>query len=272
MRSSLISYAVQAFIGIVAITFIEGCSGDVSTQGSTTSSSSSSSSSSGGAGGNGGGGAGGNGGAACGGIQGLLCAADEWCDFANDMCGGDDDMGVCTKKPMGCDDNCPGVCGCDGQFYCNACGAQTAGVDISALISCAPGQASYAASGFSGGLDHIFIQKADPVRNICLQMHIAAPYQNTAGFDFIIPKDWGVQGAFITNQASDCKDPPGQVMGTSVQAAGGAGTIEFTLKPMGFFPCTLSIHGSLAFASSEPWVPSMEALDADMLVVSNGCF
>jgi len=66
----------------------------------------------------------------CGGIAGTSCGADEWCDLPNG-CGGPDAQGVCKKRPQGCPEDCPGVCGCDGKQYCNACGANAAGVDTS---------------------------------------------------------------------------------------------------------------------------------------------
>ncbi|MBK7582861.1 MAG: hypothetical protein IPI67_22035 [Myxococcales bacterium] len=73
----------------------------------------------------------------CGGIAGVSCASDEFCDFpSTSACGGDDSQGVCVKKPQACDADCPGVCGCDGKFYCNACNANAMGVDASLDPSC----------------------------------------------------------------------------------------------------------------------------------------
>lgn len=90
-----------------------------------------------GAGGVGGmGGTGGTGGATCGGIAGLPCAADEFCDFPDDQCGGDDGTGVCTKRPITCPDSFAPTCGCDGQVYSNSCDAQSVGADLSNLGGC----------------------------------------------------------------------------------------------------------------------------------------
>ena len=75
------------------------------------------------------------GGKACGGKKGLTCSKDEYCDFANN-CGAGDALGVCKKRPQGCTADCPGVCGCDGKFYCNACGAAAAGIDVTGDDSC----------------------------------------------------------------------------------------------------------------------------------------
>lgn len=55
------------------------------------------------------------------------CAPDEYCQLAP-MC--EPGSGVCVARPMGCTADCPGVCGCDGNFYCNACSANATGVSI----------------------------------------------------------------------------------------------------------------------------------------------
>jgi hypothetical protein len=68
----------------------------------------------------------------CGGIAGLTCAPTEWCDYTYpemNWCGGDDGSGVCQPRPTGCPADCPGTCGCDGTYYCNACQAHAAGTD-----------------------------------------------------------------------------------------------------------------------------------------------
>jgi hypothetical protein len=80
----------------------------------------------------------GTGGAAtCGGIAGTLCAADEWCDYGNDYCGGEDGLGVCRTRPDVCSDGSV-VCGCDGKTYASACLAQMQGFDVNAFGTCDP--------------------------------------------------------------------------------------------------------------------------------------
>jgi hypothetical protein len=73
----------------------------------------------------------------CGGMVGAVCGSDKWCDYpANMTCGWADGMGECRPKPTGCPEDCPGVCGCDLQFYCNECMASVAGVDITGGNEC----------------------------------------------------------------------------------------------------------------------------------------
>lgn len=73
---------------------------------------------------------------ACGGLGGIHCAFGEYCDYPNDDCGGDDGQGACAPGPGGCPADCPGVCGCDGTFYCNECMAHAPGVDASGELNC----------------------------------------------------------------------------------------------------------------------------------------
>ena len=67
------------------------------------------------------------------------CPSDQYCDFPDEaMCGAADAPGTCRARPDACTEDCPGVCGCDGQFHCNACAAASAGVDVDPDGSCAP--------------------------------------------------------------------------------------------------------------------------------------
>jgi hypothetical protein len=76
-------------------------------------------------------------GSTCGGLRGAACSSDSFCHFdPAAYCGAADATGVCWPRPQVCPADCPGVCGCDGKFYCNACTAQSMGFDVSMNVSC----------------------------------------------------------------------------------------------------------------------------------------
>lgn len=67
----------------------------------------------------------------CGGLAGILCDDDEWCDYpASAPCGEVDQFGVCRPRPEVCIELYQPVCGCDGQDYGNGCMAAAEGTDV----------------------------------------------------------------------------------------------------------------------------------------------
>jgi hypothetical protein len=209
--------------------------------------------------------------AVCGGFAGEACPADTWCDYDDGLCGGADGTGLCKPMPSGCDGDCPGVCGCDGKFYCNACDAMAAGVDTGDLVSCSnPGEGDYSAWAWYGGLDHLLIRKADKIRNVCVVIHLAHPEGGSPEFAITTPKEWGVVTGQITNQASDCEQDA-MPASMAVPAIGGKGDITWDLPPGKFFPCEVNVHVELAFPEGQPWAKPSEALNASGIVVKDGC-
>jgi hypothetical protein len=72
----------------------------------------------------------------CGGIAGIECGDDEYCDYEGDDCGGNDTTGVCQPRPAECEPERDTVCGCDGEAYDNKCEAARAGTDIAEIGLC----------------------------------------------------------------------------------------------------------------------------------------
>jgi hypothetical protein len=216
------------------------------------------------------GGGGGAGPMACGGFSGETCGTMDYCDWADDSCGADDGQGQCAPRPDACPEDCPGVCGCDGQFYCNTCIAASAGVDVSANASCTM-QGSYAAHFWPGGLDHIIVLKAEPDTNRCVMLYADWPTENAPGFDVTAPPEWGVSHAVITNQAADCAVPPMAPTGEVVDATGASGTLSWVVQPGMYAPCTLDVDVVVAFDGAPAWVPPADQLTATAVAVDGGC-
>lgn len=66
----------------------------------------------------------------CGGISGISCETDHFCEFPIGTCGVGDLEGQCTQRPEVCTTEHEPVIGCDGRQYSNSCMAASAGVSI----------------------------------------------------------------------------------------------------------------------------------------------
>jgi hypothetical protein len=73
---------------------------------------------------------------ACGGLEGLQCAKDQYCQFPIGTCGAADQTGTCELKPEVCAQIYSPVCGCDDKTYGNDCEAAGAGVSIVSQGEC----------------------------------------------------------------------------------------------------------------------------------------
>jgi hypothetical protein len=211
----------------------------------------------------------------CGGKQGLACPPDQWCRFEPaGSCGVADGAGTCEPRPTGaCPPDCPGVCGCDGAFYCSACAAESAGVDVGSG-SCVTFDAGgpdpiYTAFALATNLPRYVVFKAEPAQDRCVMLIVAMSGGSSFGLD--VTMGWAVEQAVISNHASDCalgpNGYPPQIPG-AVQTSGGMGGLK---QDSTNFPCLLSIHATLTFPPGPAWVPSIDQLDVDALGVQGGC-
>ena len=108
---------------------------------------------------------------------------------------------------MACDADCPGVCSCNGQFFCNACGANAAGLDVSSKVDCLPDAGAggvYSAYALSTNLPRFVVFKADPVRDLCFRVVVVVMSGGPSVGTIKTPAGWSIQSADVTNHAVDC--------------------------------------------------------------------
>jgi hypothetical protein len=195
------------------------------------------------------------------------CPPTEYCDMPGSACSV---QGNCAARPRDCNEDCPGICGCDGQNYCNACLAHAAGVDDSGA-SCSAGDYSYAAAAWPGGLDHIIIMRADNTNDTCVRVYIDAPI--TGSYPITTPSSWGVSQVDASASASGCLDSQSAMMGAPATTNSASGSIDWQLAAGMYYPCTLDIDVALTLQAPPPGgLDTTEMLEAVAIVVDGGCF
>ena len=262
--------SLMAAVPLALVLLAASCGGEVINN--TTAAAASGSSSAGGASGTssatGSTGSGGAHPASCGGKAGVPCSPDAFCQFdPAASCGNFDAPGTCQPRPSACDLDCPGVCGCNGKFYCNDCVANAAGVDVSNDMACKIND-SYRAINLFTNVPRYAILKASPTRNLCFRL--TAEVSASLGIG-IFGDGFAVKQAEVTNDASDCNVGPGALppaKGASYPVASGSGALTFLMVPGG---CVAGIHAKVMPAGAPPWAPSVEPLDADGLIIEGGC-
>lgn len=127
--------------------------------------------------------------------------------------------------------------------------------------------AEYAAMFFAGGLDRVFIRKAEKNSGRCTELRLVWPGQG--GFFMIdTPPEWGIEFASIADGLDGCLtfDPLAQPV---VDAAAGVGAVTWPEQQV--CPTTLDVEVTLDFIAGDlPWVPMKDTLSATQLPIG-GC-
>lgn len=127
-----------------------------------------------------------------------------------------------------------------------------------------PGDAQYMAFFIAGGLDRIFVRKADPDLDLCTSITFVWP--GPMPMDAIdLPGEWGFQGVEIAQGAADCLNFMGPLP-NAVAASVAKGSA--TWDPNGC-PLTLDINVALTFPQVMPWVPAQDLMMAFAVAVQN---
>ncbi len=194
------------------------------------------------------------------------CPVDQYCATFPGSC---DSAGVCMPKPQGCDADCPGVCGCDGETYCNACGAQQAGVDVGPdKKGCFPKEdVEYSAESVLGGLDRILVRKFDLADDLCVVAVFVSPMMSLPGFVVSMPAPWALENAFASPGVGSCKNG-GAMM--AVSASGASGSLQWKEEPGMLFPCEIDMALTVSFSDVFPGLGSQELFNGPIAV--EGCF
>ena len=207
----------------------------------------------------------------CGGATGAKCAISEWCQWdPPGSCGGFDNTGTCQPKPQGCPADCPGVCGCDGQFYCNACEASAWGVDVSGGDVCffdggPPDE--YNAFMLPTDAPRYMITKTENTANRCL-MIVVGGNLGPGNTNIDVTMGWSVEMIAITPSAADCTPGLSWPPPNAVKADKAKGSIK---QDESGWPCVVDVDVTIAFPPGSPaWVPPDDFMQASTLIIANG--
>lgn len=126
--------------------------------------------------------------------------------------------------------------------------------------------ASYAAIFVAGGLDRIFIRKAEAIDDLCTSLVLVTPEQGgNPLLTITTPAMWAVESASIAQGSAGCLEL-GPLKDPVVDAAAGAGAV--TWLDAGLCPATLDLDVTLDFIAGDlPWVPLKDQLTATDLAV-----
>jgi len=197
------------------------------------------------------------------------CPAGTFCQ-TGDACG----TGRCVEQPPDCNGACDGVCGCNGEYYCNACVAHHSGVDVGALPVCNPPPAGYGASSYGLENQKLILTKEDDGRNRCIRITLEKGDEEGLPFELGVMAPWRLREIIATDNALDCSgssggcDVPGVLQGEVAHAASAAGSLDIA-EQQGTVPPDVAVDLVLSF--DQPWMEAEERFALDNLDVNGPC-
>jgi hypothetical protein len=202
----------------------------------------------------------------CAGIGAKPCGDGEYCETPPGACDAD---GECVAQPDGCFEECTGVCGCDGELYCNACEAALAGVSVSLEGDCIPDEVAYRAHLWLGGLDHLVLMKQNLTQDTCVRLY--ADWPGTSNYpDVAMADGWEVSNVEAWPTGDGCLDEQA-FHPDAITATEAHGSIEWMVEPGMYYPCFLDATVAFAFDPAPPWLGATANMSAAELEVDGGC-
>jgi hypothetical protein len=117
------------------------------------------------------------------------------------------------------------------------------------------GAGTYTGSGYSGGLDHLSVNRATAAGR-CTILELARPLTGERPVALDLPGDWAVQGA-----ADGSCNAEGSLTEPSRFAIGGIGTLSFVDEN-----CTLAVDATLFFLTESGEVEAVRLLAPNVTV------
>ncbi len=168
------------------------------------------------------------------------------CGAALDPC---EDPGLRCLMPACCD--AEGVCVTPAERDAICAGAAASRFDCSGQTE----SKSHLACNLFTGVERIALYARDDIENLCVAITLALG-GGSGPTTISVGGGWTVEGASVSNLASDCVPyfvaPPA---GETVAADGGAGTIILHGADGGFAVSAVSAQVTLSFPAAAPWVP-----------------
>jgi hypothetical protein len=128
----------------------------------------------------------------------------------------------------------------------------------------------------AGGVDRLFIAKANKRRGLCTRMTLVRPATSSALADISLPYGWGVESASVSNNSADCQPGvPGS--GQLIASTRGKGAVILDARG-GIVPRLVTVDARVYFPSLPDggptplpaWVPLYSTLGINRWPVT-GC-